>query len=649
MKKVIKIIFTALIIIFCNEISYSQITLSKVFGDKMVLQRGTPVPVWGWANPGTHIVAILAKAKAKAVADSSGKWMLRFPVFKAGGPYTLTIAEEAKPETTIILNDILIGDVWVASGQSNMELEVQQAQNAKAEIANADYPNIRFLVVSHNIKLSPQQDILGGKWEVCDTANVAKFSAVAYYFSRKIHSEQKVPIGIIQTTWGGTPVESWTSREQLLTSPLTKQIILNNDTITEKTFINDSLAQARFWDIVYHPQNNTEQVLTKPNYDDKKWPVVEMPGLIKDFGIGNYEGMMWMRKKIILPAAFSGKDLKINLGHPEMNYSIYFNGKEICKTMWNNNASHSYSIPASLVENGENSIVLRIAMLWNGGGLNPPADEMYITDGTSKISLAGKWLYQKDMEPEVPKLQYYQQYPTLLYNGMVNPLIPYAIKGFIWYQGENNATDAYNYRQLFPMMIADWRQRWQQGKLPFLFVQLANYKKAKPQPSESDWAELREAQAMALKLPNTGMACIIDIGNPDDIHPKNKQEVGRRLALLANRMLDNKNIVANGPVYKNYAIDGNSVRINFVKSNSPLAINKGKLLQGFVIAGEDKHFYWANAVIKDNYILVYAAEVKKPVTVRYAWADDPECNLINAEGLPAAPFRTDTWKGITQK
>ena len=638
-----------ILFLFNKSSVYAQITLPKVFGDSMVLQRGIKIPIWGKSAPGAHIVAELGKSRAFATADNEGKWNVRFPVFKAGGPYNLLVSESGKPESQVRMTGILIGDVWVASGQSNMEWQVQQAKDAKEEIANANYPQIRLLFVDHDIKLSPQEDIKGGRWKVCNPANAPKFSAVAYYFARKIHHDQNVPVGIIQSTWGGTPVECWTSREKLLTSSLTKSQVLANDTLSEQHFVKDSLASSRFWDIVYHPQNNTDKLIPAPRYDDSGWPAVEMPRLIKDFGIGSYEGMVWMRKKVTIPESFLGKDLSLHIGHPEMNYSMYFNGEEICKTIWNNDPKQSYTIPAKSVKKGENTVVLRIAMLWGGGGLNPPANEIFITDGSSKISLSGTWLYQKDLEPALPKTHNYHYYPTVLFNAMLNPLIPYGIKGVIWYQGEANDSVAYNYRKLFPMMITDWRERWNQGNIPFLYVQLANFKKTQPLPSESEWAELREAQTLALSQPNTGMACTIDIGDAENIHPANKQEVGRRLALNANKLVYKQKFIASGPKFKSFTKSGNRIHVSFTNAEGGLMSKDSSEIKGFAVAGKDKQFYWAKAVIEGKEIVVYANEVPYPVALRYAWADNPECNLINSAGLPAIPFRTDNWRGITQK
>lgn len=637
--------------LFFQQLCQAQVSLPKVFGDNMVLQRELKIPVWGNSTPGATIIAELGDTKATSKADQDGKWMVHFPKFKAGGPYSLKIYETGKPDEGIELNGILIGDVWLASGQSNMEWQVQQSKDASAEIANANFSQIRFLVVNHSNEVRPQTNISTGGWKVCDSNNVKGLSGVAYFFARKIHVDQNVPVGIIQSTWGGTRIEPWTSREMLLTSPITREWTLSADTLhyTREDIIRDSLKQVRFWDIVYNPQNNADKIFPSPNYDDTGWTEIAMPNVLKDFGIGDYEGMAWFRKKISFPESFKGKDLTINLGHPEMTYSLYFNGREICKNVWYGNATHSYTIPVDLVQPGENTIAVRIAMLWGGGGLNP-GNDIFVTDGSSEISLAGKWLYKKDLEPVIPKMSNNQGYPTVLFNSMINPLVPYGIKGFLWYQGESNAEEAYNYRKLFPMLITDWRKQWQQGNLPFLYVQLANFMQRKPLPSESEWAELREAQTLTLSQPNTGMACAIDIGDAGTVHPLNKQEVGRRLALIANKTVYKQDdIIISGPIYRLYQKEGNRIRISFNEIGSGLSTSDGKGVKGFAIAGNDKLFHWAKAEIEGNEVVVYCDEVAEPVAVRYAWADNPECNLVNSEGFPAVPFRTDDWKGITQK
>lgn len=624
-----------------------RFSLPKVFGDNMVLQRNIPIPIWGQANPGTSIMATLGKATVTTKADQEGKWMLHFPKLPAGGPYILTVTEQGRPESRIEFKNILIGDVWLASGQSNMEFQVQQAKNPAQEMTNACYPDIRLLLVDHDIKLTPQSDIHTAGWKPADSNSVKQFSAAAFFFARKIHAQQHVPIGVIQSTWGGTPVQAWTSKEKLLSSPITRNAALANDTLTENNFVQDSINQDRYWDIINNPQDNTDKRVPMPEYNDSGWTKIDMPRLLKDFGIGYYEGIMWFRKKLALPASFSGKPLTLALGHPEMCYSVYFNGVEICKNVWNASPRQLYTIPANICRKDENTIAIRLAMLWGGGGLNPPADDIYLTDGKTRISLAGEWLYNKDLEP-LPPLHNYQNYPDVLFNAMIDPVVPYGITGFLWYQGEANTYDAYNYRKMFPMLIMDWRQRWQRGDLPFLFVQLANFQARKPLPAESDWAELREAQAMALSLPQTAMACTIDIGEGDNIHYADKQDVGLRLALCADKLVYKQHVLASGPMYSNYKILGDRIRIRFTNTGSGLTTKDGKPVTGFAIAGEDRQFHWADADIQGDEIIVHSDKVPAPVAVRYAWADNPACNLINSAHLPAVPFRTDDWPGITE-
>ena len=627
----------------------AQVSMPKVFSNHMVLQRDMEIPIWGNAPAGTQITAVLGDAQTKGIAGENGKWMLHLPPFKAGGPYKLIVFQTGKPDQKIEFDDVLVGDVWLASGQSNMEWQVQQANDAAKEIKQADYPNIRFFFVAHNKSVKPESDVLGGSWKVCDSVNIKTSSAVAYYFARKIHADIHVPIGILQTTWGGTPVEAWTSKEMLLSSPITRSMVLANDSVTNQHFVKDSLDLVRFWDIVYQPKNQTEKTVTQASYDDSKWAEVKMPSVLKASGISAYEGMIWLRKIVDIPAGFATKDVTLHLGHPEMNYSVYINDKEICKTIWNANENHTYTIPAGVLHTGKNIIAVRMAYLWGGGGFNPPAEEMYISDGSTKLSLAGEWKYKKELEPSLPKIHNYHYYPTYLYNAMLNPVIPYGLKGFLWYQGEANDTLAYNYRTLFPMMISDWRIRWQQGYLPFLYVQLPNYKKRQTEPMESEWAELREAQAMTLAQPNTGMVCAIDLGEAKTIHPTNKQDVGFRLALLADKVAYQKDIIVSGPIFSSYKIEGNMIRISFSESRSGLKTKDNLSPREFTIAGADKKFYRAIARIIGDELIIRSDKVANPVAVRYAWSDNPDCNLISAEGFPAIPFRTDQWDGITKK
>ncbi len=620
-----------------------QVHLPKVFSDSMVLQRGMDIPVWGTSNPGAQITVELGENRAKTIAGQDGGWMLHMPLMQAGGPYTMKVYEGAQDQPLMMFKDVLIGDVWLASGQSNMEWQVQQSMNAEAEIKGANYPAIRFFKVPHAIETSPQNDVHAGSWKAMDTANVKAASAVAYFFARQLQADLNVPIGVLQSTWGGTPVEAWTSREQMLSSPITYQKVLLNDTVTADHFLKDSLDLIHFWETIYNPQNKTDKTIPNKSFNDSKWPEFNMPVTLKDMNIPFFEGMVWLRKTVNIPSQMAGKDLMIHLGHPEMNYSLYFNGKEVAKNVWNASPTHHYTIPAKLVKQGKNVVAVRMAFLWGGGGFNPPADEMYITDGKARISLAGSWKYMKDLEPGIPTIHNYHKYPTYLYNAMINPVVPYGIKGFIWYQGEDNVSAAGDYSTLFPMLINDWRIRWKQGYLPFLYVQLANYLTTKPDPSESDWAALREAQRQTLMVPNTAMAVAIDLGKWDDIHPLNKQDVGQRLALAAKKVAyGNEELVHSGPLYQSMKIEGDKVVLNFSGFGSGLIAKGGEPLKHFAIAGPDHKWVWANAIIRDNKVVVWSEQVPNPVAVRYAWADNPEgANLYNKEGLPASPFQSN--------
>ena len=640
----------SILIFFALGISVSaQISMAKIFSSHMVLQRDIEIPIWGNAPAGTEITTQLGNYESKGIADDNGKWLLHLPKFKAGGPYKLIVYQTGKGAQKIVFEDVLVGDVWFASGQSNMELQVQQAKDAAREIKEANYPTIRFFNVPHNKSVKPETDILGGCWNVCDSTTIKTASAVAYYFARKINADLNVPIGILQSTWGGTPIEAWTSKEMLMASPITREKAIDNDTITPTHFVKDSLDLINFWDVVYHPKNNADKKITQLAYNDSKWAQVTMPSVLKTSGIPYYEGIIWLRKEIELPANFKTGNVMLHLGHPEMNYSVYINGNEICKTIWNSNPIQNYSVPAKFIHKGKNLLSVRMAYLWGGGGFNPPAQEMYLTDGNSQISIAGNWKYMKDLEPSLPKIHSYQYSPTLVYNAMIHPVAPYGLKGFLWYQGEANDSLAYNYRTLFPLMINDWRIRWKQDYLPFLYVQLPNFKKRQAEPMESEWAELREAQAMTLTQPNTAMVCTIDLGEAEDIHPKDKQDVGFRLALQAEKTVYGKQVTVTGPMLRSFRIEGNTVRISYAEIGSGLRTKDNLSPREFTIAGADKKFFKATAQIQGNEIIVKSDKVENPVALRYAWSDNPDCNLINTEGFPAVPFRTDTWKGITQK
>jgi sialate O-acetylesterase len=642
-----KLILISLSLILLCSTGDAQVRLPRIFGNDMILQRDMSIPVWGTADPHSLVTVTFAGNTLSTHADAHKQWILHFPSLPAGGPYTMTIHGKTNGRLVSVIRykNILIGDVWLASGQSNMELKVSQSMNAAEEIRTAKFADIRFFQVPQVIETEPQPDMASGAWKPCDSTSVGEFSAAAYFFARHVQADQHIPIGIIQATWGGTPVEAWTSKEMLLTIPAAGKIVLRNIAagININSFIKDKENEKQFFSLVYNAREGLKSGITDTAFNDSQWNTIEMPGFFRDFDTAPYEGIIWLRKKIEIPESLAGTELRLSLGYPEMLYDVYVNDQKICENVWNAEKKHVYTVPARVVRKGTNIIAVRMAALWGGGGFNPPADSLYLAGGQQQLSLTGQWKYIKNIEAALPKVMFYHKYPSYMFNGMIHPIIPYGLKGVIWYQGEENAAAPQSYSTMFPLMMNDWRIRWQEGNLPFIYVQLPNYMKRKPQPSESDWALLREGQSQALVHPNTAMAVTIDIGEADNIHPKNKQEVGRRLALAALHTVYGKNILCSGPVYDSMQIEGRAIRIHFKNPGHGLCARDSAKPIGFAIAGADKKYYWADAVIDGETVVVSSEHVGAPIAVRYAWADNPACTLMNKEGLPAAPFRTDAW------
>ncbi len=626
--------------LFCSTYAFSNVKVARIFSDNMVLQRGINVPVWGTANPGEKIVVKIGEMVASGVADTDGKWQLYLPKFSAGGPYTLVI----NGENEIVFSDVMFGDVWVAGGQSNMSFRLENANNGAEEAKGANYPEIRLFTVPRRVSDVPTEDLEGGQWDRC-TPEVAKnFSAVAYFFGRDIQKDLNVPIGLISCNWGGTPAEAWTSKEILeaVTKLGGSAVNVNfEDGWGQDVEANNKRAEEKS-EIISSSYLGLESGVHKINYNSTDWPVVIAPNWDEEL-----KGVVWLRKVLEVSKEFKGNELKFDLGRMGNNATVYFNEQELGKANAPNFSE--FTVPGKLVKSGKNVIAVRLAHGWGNPNFLGPEERMklYAPSGAVLEDLAGPWKYNANLEPALPEVKGYTHYPSSLYNGMLAPIIPYGIKGAIWYQGETNAGRAYAYRALFQAMIEDWRMRWEIGYFPFLFVQLANYMDTPEQPQEDSWAELREAQLMALRLPNTGMAVTIDIGEQFDIHPKNKQDVGERLALAAKKVAYNQDIVYSGPLYKSMEINGNDVEISFENVGNGL-MAKGDGLTGFQIAGADKKYYWADAQIVGGKVFVSSDKVKKPEAVRYGWASNPKCNLYNKNGLPASPFRTDDWPGKTK-
>lgn len=654
----------ALIINFlAAPMAQATVRLPALVGSHMVLQRDRPVPVWGWAAPGEAVTLTFAGQTYQASApDATGRWQATLPATPAGGPYTLTV----RGQNTIELTDILLGDVWLASGQSNMQFKVkdgnpggyQPTNNADQEIAAANWPKIRFFTADQVTAYRPQAEVAGTGWQVCSPTTVAGFSAVAYFFSRDLYKQYQVPMGVVVSSWGGTPAEAWVSAEGLQALPefgpsvasfASKTNTLRDDQLAYEAKQKAVLQNVRVYDEGYLPNGQT---WAAPTFDAHAWPTMTLPGIWEATpGLNTYDGVVWFRKEIDLPPVLVSQPLTLTLGKIDDADSTYFNGVKVGGTNGYDQLRR-YQVPAALVRPGRNVVVVRVVDTGGGGGLTGPAAELALSGAGQALPLAGSWQYQMGIDPkDVPAPPFIgggQQAPTALYNGMIAPLLPLAIKGIIWYQGESNADRAAQYRTLFPALIADWRQHWG-AELPFLLVQLANFQATKPEPSESAWAELREAQAQALRLPRTGMATAIDIGDPADIHPHNKQEVGRRLALAARRTAYGEaKLTASGPTYASLTAKGQAMQLKFTSVGAGLLVKGGTALQGFAVAGANRQFHWATAHLVGNEVLVQSAAVPSPVAVRYNWADSPNGNLYNKEGLPAVPFRTDTWPGVTE-
>ena len=644
--------FILIAIVFVSFQKSDALELSELFTDNMVLQRGIKVPVWGVTIPNSEVRIHLGEHSVSTRSDESGKWIARLPSMNAGGPYDLKISAEE----TIILKNVMIGEVWLASGQSNMEWSMKSGViDTEKEIAEANYPDIRYFQVQKNVSRLPVNELKEGAWISCSPSTAGNMSAVAYYFARKLWLQQKVAVGIIQSYWGGTVCEAWTSQEMLanledFVGPV-KEIRESGEDWEALQKKANQLAEVRA-EIEKTARVGIEKGVYKTDFNDSDWAKTQYPINMWYMGLDWYWGFMWVRKWIDVPAEMAGKPAIINLGKIAFEDITWFNGVKIGSDTDQGNP-REYEIPGELVKQGKNLIAIRILSRYGAGKIGTASAEPNIrsTDSSikSSISLGGEWLYNEKYEPEFPLGTEYQNRPSALYNAMISPLIPYGIKGVIWYQGESNADRAFQYRSLFPAMITDWRTRWGLGDFPFLFVQLANYEQRKSEPAQSDWAELREAQSMALNLPNTGMAVTIDVGDAEDIHPRNKKPVGERLYLAAQKVAYNKDVSHSGPIYKSFKNEGNTIRIFFTSTGTGLVGKNGEPLKGFAIAGIDKKFYWTDGAIDGNTIVVKSPLVSNPVAVRYAWDKNPECSLYDKEGLPASPFRTDSWNGVTKK
>ncbi|GAB4013819.1 sialate O-acetylesterase [Spirosoma migulaei] len=648
MNRLIRYLFVLGLLI--THIALADVRLPNVFGSHMVLQRRKPVPVWGWADPGEKVTVTVNAQVKTAKAGKDGKWQITLDPMEAGGPYQFVVKGK---KNTLTLDDVLTGEVWICSGQSNMEWSLNAAANAKTEIPTANYPNIRQLQVRKAVSLTPKDDILGN-WSVCTPETAPQFTAVGYFFAKQLQQELNVPIGLINTSWGGTHSETWTSREAMLSDPELNPAVANLPADFSAT---DQKQNERLKQLLQEKQGGMlpsvaeEKTWSKVEVNDSQWLTMKLPQAWEfQGGLPNFDGVVWFRREVIIPADADLTNAKLSLGSIDDIDSTFVNGQFI-GFINSYNTPRSYKLPDGALKPGRNVIAVRVNDTGGGGGFIGEAGDMTLSTAKLNMPLAGDWRYRIARVGALAAGGNPNTYATLLFNAMLKPLIPYAIEGAIWYQGESNAGRAYQYRKAFPLMIQDWRQRWGYD-FPFLFVQLASFNAANGDSQHgSSWAELREAQALTLQLPNTGMAVTSDIGERTDIHPKNKLDVGKRLAAEAMRVAYQKNDDASrGPQLEKMTVEGNRAMLTFRNIGTGLlAKDKYGYLKGFEVAGADQKFYFAKAEIQGNSVVVHADSVTVPVAVHYGWADDNgEVNLYNKEGFPAIPFRTDTWKGITE-
>jgi sialate O-acetylesterase len=662
----------AVTVITLPSAAYANVQLRGIIGDQMVMQRDRPIELHGVAAPREVVSAILspaalgaaagaAEARATVRADARGQWLLTLPAHPAGGPYSLLV----EGQNRLAFSDIWFGEVWLASGQSNMEMALHRSLGADLA-TRSDCAGLRLFTIAHDTALEPATRVRG-TWSMCNSREVTGFSAIAFYFGRELQRALGVPIGLIQSAWGGTPAQSWTPRAALLAQPGLAPLVHDFERAVHDPDVRAKYQQTlNDWEIktFVHDDANRGEALgfARPDASLNGWSTMAVPQFWERAGL-NIDGATWFRREVDLPPSFEGQDLTLSLGALDDFDVTYFNGERVGATgvetpqFWS--FQRQYRVDARLVRRGRNVIAVRVFDRGGDGGFAGPPDQLFVkpVHGLAAIALTGDWRYrvERGVPPVTidwnlrPALQDASDptSPTVLWNAMLAPFAGMPLAGVIWYQGESDVGRASQYRTLFPTMIRAWRDAWAQPTLPFLFVQLPNYggvPQARATPlGQSSWADLREAQTSALRLPHTAMAVAIDVGDSNDIHPRNKYEVARRLALLALRDVYRQNVLASGPVFRALVRDGQALRVRFASVNGGLRSNSGSKVQGFLIAGADRVWQPAEAFIEGDAVVVSSAQVASPVAVRYAWADDPTATLRDAADLPAAPFRTDAW------
>ncbi len=629
----------------CTTNITTQVRLPKLISDGMVLQRDVDLQIWGWAAPYETVQLDFMGNLLQTNADDSGQWSFTLPPTQAGGPYKMRIIASTEVE----INNILIGDVWVFSGQSNMELPMRRVSWIYPyEVKNSDFPEIRQFMVpqtyNFNEKLS---DFNSGKWVVANPGTIMNFSAVAWFYAHELYQRYNVPQGLIVNALGGSPAEAWLSESALRQFPahydemqrFKSQSLI--DSITQIDNDNNRIwhAELNRKDIGVH---NRKGHWSNPKTNVKKWQSMPVPQMWQNTELEHVNGSIWFRHEFVVPDAFAGNPAQLLLGCIVDADSVFINGKFVGTTGYQY-PPRRYNVPDNLLKKGKNIITIRVLSQSGTGGFVPDKDYALVS-GNDTLDLSGNWRYKVGaVMPPHPGQTFVRWKPGGLYNAMLNPLFNYQIKGILWYQGESNTSRAYEYASLFPALIENWRQGWNNPELPFIYVQLANFMKGSTEPEESGWPHLRDVQRRTLSVDGTAMVVTIDLGEWNDIHPLNKKDVGKRLALAAMHTAHNeKDHVHSGPLYKSHEIDGKHIIISFENTGSGLTAKGGDQLNHFAIADESGIYRLANAKIDGDKVVVWHNDITHPVAVRYAWANNPiGANLYNQEGLPASPFSTE--------
>lgn len=631
----------ALLVSMPSIASHTDLEVPAIFGNHAVLQRDMPMRLWGWGTPGSKVTVTFDARAGRANVASDGRWQVTLPSHAAGGPYAWQVSDGTH---TLTSHDVLVGDVYLASGQSNMEFELAKARDGASEIARATDGSIRELKVPNAWSVKPSARLPGGAWVPASPATAGAFSAVAYFFASQIRADQHVPVGIINSSWGGSRIEPWMDAATAKVRPSAVAARVAREDAAEAKLVESTRHKLKRWPGVLDAGNDGDY--SRADADERDFVSIEVPDFWESQGYVDMDGVAWYRTHVTLSHDDALSGVTLGLGMIDDSDTTYVNGVVVGQTINAWNRIRAYHVPPTTLHEGDNVVAVKVTDLGAGGGIHGEPDQLFVEGAKGMhLPLKGPWLFHPTRVALVPA-QTKNQIPTLLYNAMIHPLLPTSLRGVLWYQGEQNATNdlAFGYRSQFAALINQWRGQFQQQGLPFLFVQLANFKRGTDTAAGSPWAMLRESQASALKLPATAQAVTIDVGNPDDIHPTDKQTVGHRLALAARHVVYGQSLVYRGPAYASVAFEGSLARLAFDDGGSALAVRDNAVLGGFTLAGPDHRFHPATARIEGHAVVVQAQGVTAPTAVRYGWSENPvEANLINAAGLPASPFRTDSW------